>query len=229
MIPAEVDRKFLLVETWWLCRKGNGWLANMIHTFDISPAEEEMLCDLDDAMIEIDKKMDQWEKTVSRQERWGLMGLETDKENFDLLSKDICSIYKRYQEMAQADGAYADRFIYLVVSELEEKKDYLKKLRARILHTARLVSGNEETGNRIGERELEVARNFPLERLIGDLPKDGRIPCPLHGGEHRNFVVKNGWGFCHTCHRSIDAIGWLIEFKRLTFAEAVRQLSGKIN
>jgi DNA primase len=60
----------------------------------------------------------------------------------------------------------------------------------------------------------------------------GKCACPVHGGKDKNFSVKNGIGTCWSqCGgKSWDAIGLVIELRKVTFPEALEVLAeiGKI-
>jgi hypothetical protein len=80
-----------------------------------------------------------------------------------------------------------------------------------------------ELDNDLKDFEIERARNYPLFKLL-NLHSGERIPCPFHNGKDDNFMVKD-YGFCFVCNKPCDSISWQMEFKRMSFKEAVRSLN----
>ena len=82
---------------------------------------------------------------------------------------------------------------------------------------------------------VEEARAVPIidvaSRLGLDLHRVGRswrAPCPIHGGEDRNFSVLMGGGArCWSCGWTGDGIALVMELRGVEFADAVRELAGR--
>jgi hypothetical protein len=80
---------------------------------------------------------------------------------------------------------------------------------------------------------LDQARAISLleisERLGLDLRRVGqswRGPCPLHGGEHRNFAInpEHGRFKCFVCGEGGDGIELWMRVRGVSFVDAVREL-----
>lgn len=66
-----------------------------------------------------------------------------------------------------------------------------------------------------------------VRRELGEPARNGRWPCPIHGGEHPNFAVRgDGWR-CWSCGESGDAVDLVRALRGLTFPEAVAYLTGR--
>lgn len=82
----------------------------------------------------------------------------------------------------------------------------------------------EKNGSGLTDAMIEKARAFDIRGLV-DAVHD-RITCPLHNGDpkSRTMSVAKGVGHCFQCGRNLDAIGWLMEVKKLDFVSAVLKL-----
>ena len=101
-------------------------------------------------------------------------------------------------------------------------------------HPARR-SLRRRNGRQLDPLPVDDARAVPLlevaERLGLDLRRVGRSwrgPCPLHGGEHRNFAInpEHGRFKCFVCGEAGDGIELWIRVRGVSFADAVRELAG---
>ena len=98
----------------------------------------------------------------------------------------------------------------------QEELDYLERLDDDLMHYRPKQQADKEvmrpyiemlkTVRKLGDKkkhftqsEIETARAYPLENLVGEELVKGRMPCPFHGGKDRNFLVKNGFGYCFVC------------------------------
>ena len=80
-----------------------------------------------------------------------------------------------------------------------------------------------ELDNDLKDFEIDRARNYPLFRLL-NVHSGERIPCPFRGGEDANVGVDT-FGYCYVCNKKSDSIKWQMEFKRMSFKEAVKSLN----
>ena len=78
-----------------------------------------------------------------------------------------------------------------------------------------------EIKNRIKMPELLEFYGFDIKR--------GRIPCPLHSGNHLNCGVKQDYIHCFVCGESADVISFLIKYYGLSFKEAITKLNNDFN
>ncbi len=57
-----------------------------------------------------------------------------------------------------------------------------------------------------------------------DIKRGNRIKCPLHNGEDYNCGVKDDYIHCFVCGKTVDQIGFIMDFFGLTFQEALRKI-----
>ena len=67
---------------------------------------------------------------------------------------------------------------------------------------------------------MVVERYIPGARI-----RNRRIPCPFHGGEHRNLALTDRVWYCHVCHAGGDVIEFVRRYFSLRFPETVLRLS----
>lgn len=81
----------------------------------------------------------------------------------------------------------------------------------------------------ISPSEIEIARNYPFNLLIGSPKEKGFIKCPLHEETKPSFYFTsspgNSRGHCFSCGKSFDTIAYLMEVHGHTFQEAVKRLN----
>ena len=77
---------------------------------------------------------------------------------------------------------------------------------------------------------IQIARARSLESVLAEPPIKGFIHCPVHKervghpDERPSMWVKGGFGYCFSCNASLDAIGYLMKVRGLTFQQAVSAL-----
>ena len=54
----------------------------------------------------------------------------------------------------------------------------------------------------------------------------GRIPCPIHGGVKNNFAYKRDYYKCYVCGATGDVISFVMQYRGLSFMDALRELDG---
>ena len=80
-----------------------------------------------------------------------------------------------------------------------------------------------ENNTRLPQWKIEYAGQFPLEELVET--KHNRIRCPIHKGEDRNMLVKNGYGYCFVCNKSLNSINYMMLVRGMSFVDAVNVLA----
>jgi hypothetical protein len=138
------------------------------------------------------------------------------KEDFILteqfFSKDLNT---RIFEEAQLDTTLG-----AVINSLEKKI----KVYARMLAILNPKQSNNEI---ITERDIDVARNYPIADLLPELPKRGFIICPFHKEKTPSCKVFTDHIHCFGCGKHINSIGYLMETQNKTFIDSVKFLCQK--
>jgi hypothetical protein len=192
----------------------NGWMSFIEQNFVLSQMDLDYLKWRDDNDQPVHQKMAKW---IDEIEREG--GLEIYNE--DDLGKKLVLVNQKINMIEMvADGlSKEDAFIYLSVSDL----DKLNSLRYRIRNQI-LSKEMPDREVKITDGEIERAREFPLFRLISNLPKSHKILCPFHHEKSPSFHVGQ-WGYCFGCGAHSDSISWVIRSQGISFVEAVKQLN----
>lgn len=235
------EREWQLTQSYFSIKKFPGWLGQLIRSMRLNPDEIRFLEELDDAFIANDIEIQKFENATEMERFFGIHGMEPD-EAMPILSRLIAEAYSDYDEMAAADVPYIDRHLMLVIRRVTRAEHLRRKIRAAVLHKKladQAASGTDEDfdpdspihrPDRITNHDIAKAREYPLERLIGDVeigPR-GYILCRWHTDNRPSMLVKNGFGFCFSCNVTVDAIRWLMEVDGHSFVEAVKRLSGRI-
>ena len=80
--------------------------------------------------------------------------------------------------------------------------------------------------NRITERMIESARNFPIDQLV-EVNSAGFTLCPFHKDTNPSMFTKNNFFYCFSCLWSGDTIKFIQERDGMNFVSAVKFLCGK--
>ncbi len=167
-----------------------------------------------------DSEIKKWEATLKLQGGHEIAFADSDEERVSILSKRIAEAYNSYNESYERDEPYADRFVSLTLSNVDQLEKLRKKYRGNIL----LTFPKTETTGRINDSDIERARTVDLATLV-EPDKTGRIVCPFHPDQRPSMWIKNGFGFCFSCGAHCDAIRWMSDVEGLGFIEAVRRLA----
>jgi len=135
------------------------------------------------------------------------------------LNCHIAGCEENYSDSFKQNVPYWLRKITLDLSGYKESKKELKKLLAE----QRAKTSNKEIKGKITEEDIQRAKEYPFENLI-EVNRNFGI-CPYHEDKHPSFFVKNNWGHCFTCNKSVDTIQFVMDMQNLTFIEAVRFLT----
>jgi len=101
------------------------------------------------------------------------------------------------------------------ISQKEKKLAWLKKM----------VEGKKTGKQYITDHMIEAAKDYPIEKLAGDVGKNGMKICPFHEDKSPSMYVKNGYAYCFGCGRSWDSIAWIMDRDGLDFISAVKHLN----
>lgn len=96
----------------------------------------------------------------------------------------------------------------------------IKKLNTDIYfieNRAKIIEGQ------INEQDIVRAKEYPMENLI-QVDKRGFGPCPFHQEKTASFYIKQNFGYCFGCGKSVDTIQLIMDTKGINFIEAVKLL-----
>ena len=109
---------------------------------------------------------------------------------------------------------------YLIAEALREIGNYRRLVSLRAQLRMELIPPEL-----MPQEVIDKARAYRLDDLLkGKLVKKF-MKCPVHPEKHGSFYVTE-YGFCFGCLRSWNAIGWLMDFEKMTFKQAVEYLAG---
>jgi len=203
-----------LFDIYFIIRKKSGWLADCLGA-GYTKEDIEFLESLDDEFSSYDSSRDlkEFEKSIEREGGNDLLEI-SDEDKLKELHKKIFIILEYYRKLFKEDGEYINRLFYLKNSKLDEYKKLATLIRGKQIY--------KDHPEGITEREISIAKEFPLSRLLG---KEGRIPCPFHVGDNNNFLINENYGYCFKCGEWADSIKWLMKIDGLNFVDAVKKLS----
>lgn len=179
---------------------GLGWLSRLLETFHLSPAEIQYL--------EWRDQQDQWSR--NRLKQW-------DAEIDGFGGQDI---------YFEADAAKQFvKLTELIATPLPA--DILRKLETTRFRLREEIMGqaNPDWVSEVSDSDIEKARSYPLRKLFGFL-RSKNIKCPYHDDSNPSFQV-GIWGFCHTCHKHVNSIDYLMDKRNLTFLQSVKNLANR--
>lgn len=186
-----------------------GWLSKIETNINVSKEDIAYLEWRDDCDRPIKEKLREWESYFDAE----LDAIEEVGQKLAVVNARIDAIEK------EADAWTGEnRFLFLGLSD----RDRLSSLRYR-LRNMLLMQEMPDREMAVSDREIEAAREVPLERLIQPLPRSRKIKCPYHKEATASFHVYKR-GYCFGCGARIDAIQWSMDQLGLSFIEAVKAL-----
>lgn len=222
MIKEEL--KINLFEDYLIMREMPGWLR-YFREADYSQGELDYLESLDDEFSSYnpEKEANDWAGKVMDQGGPYIYFEEDSDKKLSLISGKIGGIYKEYEEKFMRDEPYSSRFISLNLSGVDRLEKLRRGVRGKQLHVEEKLKFGTSSG--VDDIEIERARSYPLEQLVPDINKHGRVLCPFHPDKNPSALVRNGYFYCFTCGESSDSIKWLMTQHNFTFVQAVKKLS----
>lgn len=184
-----------------------GWLSYLLDAHAISDKEAEYLIWRDECDAPVKKKIRLWEAQLESYGGIAFENAETSLEQLEAIEKRIKAIDQ--QCVSQS---------YPTAEALREIGNYrrLVSLRAQLrmeLLPPELMS----------QEKIDKARAYRLDDLLKGKLSKKFMKCPVHPEKHGSFYVTS-FGFCFGCLRSWNAIGWLMDFEKMTFRQAVDHL-----
>lgn len=104
----------------------------------------------------------------------------------------------------------------------EEMVKDLDKIKREIIWRSKPL---EKQKTAVTDDQIEQAKQFPIEKLVGTEVKNGRLVCQFHGGTHLSATIKKNYFYCFVCKKNLSSIDWVRETKGLSFIQAVQELS----
>lgn len=167
-------------------------------------------------MLEVQNPVKKIHKEWIRQKRMDFL-----KTKIKELEEIITSSYKIYLDQQRRDIPFWLRQVILIINKPERTTNLHKKLTNELYF---LEHREELNNNTLTHEQIIHAKNYPFEKLI-EVNKAGFAKCPFHDDHHPSFWIKQNFGHCFSCGKSVDTIQFIIETQRLSFPEAVKRLN----
>lgn len=197
-----------------------GWL----NLFNLSNGVVDCLTSLDQAYIRVWKGVDALKKELAFEYETGLLGVweEDVQGRLDLINKLIADFESDYAAAQQSGVSAINRLVMSQAAQYDLLLKTRKKLSAA--HASSQGGSSAVIPGRLPESQVAAAKAVPLESIV-ELDAHNKVICPFHDDEHPSMLVKNGFGYCFTCSKSCDTIGWLMKVEGMSFPDAVRRLA----
>ena len=223
---------------WGAISPSTGWLRKL-ERLRLPPSQLNFIERLDDEAIGVEKEaknryyeekfnthkeLTQFKDEIKRElgEEWiKERKLEYLEPKLERLNKRIKSIHKYYTDATEREVPY---WIKSVLVEIEGLAD-LEKERKKIDTQIYFLKHSDKIGNQITQEDIVRARDYPFENLI-EANRAKFAICPFHSDSHPSLWIKNNFGHCFSCGKSVDTIQFIIETKEMSFVEAVKYLNG---
>jgi len=105
--------------------------------------------------------------------------------------------------------------------------DKLEKKSRGLQYNIDYLKNNKQSTSGVSDDQIQRARDYPIEELLGEVNRSRRYKCFFHEDEHPSASIKNNKLRCWVCSKSWNPIDLLIERDGLTFIDAVKFLAGK--
>jgi hypothetical protein len=205
----------VLTKTYYRVCHTPGWAARIAAK---APAEwVEYMERLDERMQPVYAAIDAWGREIFRNFGHEIALEDDENEKVKKLSARIFDVYQHIGGLIDRDAPYGEILFTVKVSRLRE----MEKLRTGI-RTRQLFRGNREGSDAATDAEILEARKVPLEAVCGPLERGAKILCPFHADKNPSMYVKNGFGYCFSCHEWCDSIRYVRTVDGMSFKEAVK-------
>lgn len=163
---------------------------------------------------------------------WAKLAPEAQTDVSVMLLEKMYELDKLKQEIKQdleevKDKGEMPQLIREVFIEITLARKAVR-LEGEIAWLKRYLANFVEEKPEIGEPEIEMARQIPLENLISDLKlKSGKLVrcCPFHEERTPSFTVfKDNHYYCFGCGERGDSIDYIRKTQNLSFIEAIKYL-----
>lgn len=128
------------------------------------------------------------------------------------------------------DKEYAPQFWSLWIYELPlqkiaDKRKYFEKIIKADLWNHPPENYDKDS---IQERDIAVAKEYPLEHFVEGKRRDGFAPCPFHQEKTPSFkIYKDNHFHCYGCNEHGDVIDLIMKMRNIEFISAVKFLLNK--
>lgn len=196
-----------------------GWLAGAAMCFgsEVAARLERIATEFDDSAPSR-KAIDNAFRDIDREYRLGIADAETDAERLAILSESIAEMDCLIERFERGNMKWADIEARKVIGAYADKVRLRDQIRSR-------QTFSEKNRKVVDTRRIQGAKRYPLDRLL-NVPDGSYVICRWHNDTKPSMYVRNGWGYCFVCAKSIDSIGWLMEVNGMKFREAVANLEG---
>lgn len=215
-----------LYAVWEVARHRPAWLAEKSEWLNLNAEDEDYLGRLEDTFSLAVKDIERGWRQDGRSRALPEVDHEWAKERrkeyleqeFRDLGQRIEAAYADYANQAGEDGPAEVRLLALQCSGVRN----LEKRRDRLTWELGALSGKLSRED-LPAHMIDRARAVPLDRLV-EPDKRGYILCPLHEDRKPSMWVRGGFGYCFSCGGHLDAIGYLMRVRGLSFRGAVEAL-----
>lgn len=114
------------------------------------------------------------------------------------------------------EEAWLDETLGKTVKRLETKVWIYKRMMA--------ACNPVEVVGPVTDREITLAREYPIVNLLPEQPKRGFIHCPFHTEKTPSCKVFTDHIHCYGCGKHLDTIGYLMETEGKSFINSVKYL-----
>ena len=199
-----------LDELYGRAHKTPGWLSYLLEANAIDDRESEYLIWRDECEAPVEKKMRLWEAQIESAGGLEIYNAETSEEQ-------LIAVTNRIQQIDKETTSQP----YEIAETIREICRYRQLVSLRAQLRLELVAPEI-----MPQWMIDKARAYRLDDLIQDKLKRGFMKCPVHAEDHPSFHVTS-YGYCFGCLKSWNSIGWLMDFEKMTFRQAVEYLANK--
>ena len=216
MITKGHDKE--LTKMFWMLRDNPGWLS---HCKDAGYSQKELvyLEHLSDVNLEVDRKMDKWDREIDKSINTDIYLLKTADEKISVLSGLLEEAWNAIKRIREAGGGFIEREMVFLIFKIGRIEKLRRSLRANQCHQPSLKPDYEK----ITDADIVRAREHPIENLIQAGP-DGKVLCVFHDDTKPSATIKGGFYYCYVCHAWCDSIKWKMQVDKMSFVEAVKFL-----
>lgn len=103
----------------------------------------------------------------------------------------------------------------------------IKELDKKIQKINCLIEKPKEVEGQLTNNQIQRARQYPIENIVGAKSNKYNVKCPFHAGgqeKHPSLCLKGNYYFCFTCSEKGDTINLLMALRGINFREAVLSL-----
>lgn len=219
------------IELYYFCRNLTNWLIFIPKEKQLEFEEYDELTRQFDKEQELyykrfitpDVKRNEFEFIREIQNETPEIIIDIKKNQIEKLTQKLAEITRHQEEM---EWKGVEPWWIKIIRELHNPKVIISKIKKLQTDIYFLENKQKLLEGQIDEMDIVRAKEYPMESLV-EVNQQGFGYCPFHQEKTASFYIKQNFGYCFGCGKSVDTIQFIMDTKGINFVEAVKLLTNK--